>query len=103
LPTPIKGKGTPRRQFSGDQIGSPAQYDTRNGYRAIALRGDTETRILSRNEKDLGSKFREVQNSIGALDVQDVMIDGEIVALNDKGRPSFQLLLQGFDRDWCAR
>jgi bifunctional non-homologous end joining protein LigD len=33
---------------------------------------------------------------IGALDVQDVMTDGEIVAPDDKGRPSFQLL-QGFD------
>jgi bifunctional non-homologous end joining protein LigD len=52
--------------------------------------------FLSRNEKDLGSKSREVQNSIAALDVQDVMIDGEIVSLDDKGRPSFQLL-QGFD------
>ena len=52
--------------------------------------------MLSRNEKDLGSKFPEVQNSIAALEVQDAIIDGEIVALDEKGRSSFQLL-QGFE------
>ena len=67
-----------------------------DGYRALALRGGAETRLLSRNEKDLGKKFPEILNSIAALDVQDAIIDGEIVALDDKGRSSFQLL-QGFD------
>jgi bifunctional non-homologous end joining protein LigD len=67
-----------------------------DGYRALALRGGSETRVLSRNEKDLGSKFPEVKDSIAALDVQDAIIDGEIVALDDKGRSSFQLL-QAFD------
>ena len=67
-----------------------------DGYRALALRGGSETRILSRNQKDLGSKFPEVKDSIAALDVQDAIIDGEIVALDEKGRSSFQLL-QGFD------
>jgi bifunctional non-homologous end joining protein LigD len=62
----------------------------------LALRGGTETRILSRSEKDVGGKFPEVMNSIAALDVQDAIIDGEIVALDEKGRSSFQLL-QGFD------
>ena len=28
-----------------------------DGYRALALRGGSETRVLSRNEKDLGRKF----------------------------------------------
>ena len=67
-----------------------------DGYRALALRGGNETRILSRNEKDLGGKFPEVKDAVAALDVQDAVIDGEIVALDDKGRSSFQLL-QGFD------
>jgi bifunctional non-homologous end joining protein LigD len=67
-----------------------------DGYRALALRGGSETRILSRNQKDLGKKFTRIRDSIAALDVQDAIIDGEIVALDDRGRPSFQLL-QGFD------
>jgi bifunctional non-homologous end joining protein LigD len=67
-----------------------------DGYRALALRGGNETRVLSRNEKDLGGKFPEVKDAVAALDVQDAVIDGEIVAPDDKGRSSFQLL-QGFD------
>ena len=63
-----------------------------DGYRALALRGANETRILSRNEKDLGGKFPEVEDSIAAPDIQDAIIDGEIVALDEKGRSSFQLL-----------
>ena len=62
----------------------------------MALRGGNETRILSRNQKDLGGKFPEVKDSIAALDVEDAIIDREIVALDEKGRSSFQLL-QGFD------
>jgi len=67
-----------------------------DGYRAVALRSGDETRILSRNDKDLGRKFPEVKDAVAALAVQDAVIDGEIVALDDKGRSSFQLF-QGFD------
>jgi bifunctional non-homologous end joining protein LigD len=52
-----------------------------DGYRALALRGGRETRILSRNQKDLGKKFAEITSSIAALEVQDAIIDGRIVAL----------------------
>jgi bifunctional non-homologous end joining protein LigD len=68
----------------------------RVGYRALALRGGAETRILSRNRKDLGKKFPTIAESIGKLGVQDAILDGEIVALDEQGRSSFQLL-QGFD------
>jgi len=53
-----------------------------DGHRALALRAGGETRVLSRNQKDLGGKFTEVKDSIAALD--------------EKGRSSFQLL-QSFD------
>jgi bifunctional non-homologous end joining protein LigD len=73
---------------SGDWI-----YEIKfDGYRALALRGGSETRLLSRNQKDLGGRFPEVKDSIAALDIQDAIIDGEIVALDEKGRTSFQLL-----------
>jgi bifunctional non-homologous end joining protein LigD len=37
-----------------------------------------------------------VKDLVGALDIQDAIIDREIVALDEKGRSSFQLL-QSFD------
>ncbi len=67
-----------------------------DGYRALALRAGNETRILSRNQKDLGKKFPSITDAIAKLGVQDAIIDGEIVALDEQGRSSFQLL-QGFD------
>ena len=73
-----------------------------DGYRAVALRSGNETRILSRNEKDLGGKFPEIKAAVAALNVEDAVTDGEIVALDDKGRSSFQLL-QGFDMGLVRR
>ncbi len=67
-----------------------------DGFRAEALRGGSEARLLSRNEKDLGGKFTEVMDSVSALDVRDAIIDGEIVALDERGHSSFQLL-QAFE------
>src|ERR1700675_1108490 len=42
-----------------------------DGYRALALRGGAETRLLSRNQKDLGKKFPEILDAIASLDLQD--------------------------------
>jgi len=77
---------------SGDWI-----YEIKfDGFRALALRGGSEARLLSRNEKDFGGKFTEVMDSLSRLNVEDAIVDGEIVALDEKGRSSFQLL-QAFD------
>jgi ATP-dependent DNA ligase len=38
-----------------------------DGYRTIALRGANETRILSRNKKDLRKKFPGIVESVAAL------------------------------------
>jgi bifunctional non-homologous end joining protein LigD len=63
-----------------------------DGFRALALKNAAGTRLLSRNEKDLVEKFPEVAAAVAALGVDDAIIDGEIVALDDQGRSSFQLL-----------
>lgn len=63
-----------------------------DGFRALALKDGDTTQLLSRNEKTLADKFPEVAPAVAALDVDDAILDGEIVALDDKGRSSFQLL-----------
>ena len=63
-----------------------------DGWRALALKGGNQVRLLSRNAKDLGAKFPEITGSIAELNAHDAVIDGEIVALDEKGRSSFQLL-----------
>ncbi len=63
-----------------------------DGFRAIAFRDARGTRLLSRNNKDFAQKFPEIVDAVSAVDVRDVILDGEVVALDDKGRSSFQLL-----------
>jgi bifunctional non-homologous end joining protein LigD len=67
-----------------------------DGWRSLALKGGSQARLLSRNKIDFGAKFPEIMESVAALDAQDALLDGEIVALDEKGRSSFQLL-QAYD------
>src|SRR6516162_5256961 len=50
--------------------------------------------LWSRNQKDFTRRFRDVAKAIADLP-NDSVIDGEIVALDENGKPSFNLL-QGF-------
>lgn len=62
-----------------------------DGYRAIAtVRGDTVD-LRSRNGLDFTPTYPELQQIAAAAD-GDVVLDGEIVALDDAGRPSFARL-----------
>ncbi|MEO7598251.1 MAG: non-homologous end-joining DNA ligase [Opitutus sp.] len=63
-----------------------------DGFRAVAFRDANGTRLLSRNNQDFAKKFPELVDAVAGLRVADAIIDGEIVALDDKGRSSFQLL-----------
>jgi bifunctional non-homologous end joining protein LigD len=63
-----------------------------DGYRTLALKGGSQVRLLSRNEKDFGGKFPELMTALLSISARDAIIDGEIVALDPKGRSSFQLL-----------
>ena len=63
-----------------------------DGFRALAFKNGGDVRLLSRNEKDFGEKFPDIAEAIAALKIDDAILDGEIVALNEKGISSFQLL-----------
>jgi bifunctional non-homologous end joining protein LigD len=67
-----------------------------DGFRALALKDGNSVRLFSRNENDLGQKFPSVVLALQKIKAQDAIIDGEIVALDEKGLSSFQLL-QAFD------
>jgi bifunctional non-homologous end joining protein LigD len=63
-----------------------------DGYRVLAARGGAEPRLLTRNGNDCASGFPEVARAIAALPFQQLVLDGEVVALDGKGHPSFQRL-----------
>jgi bifunctional non-homologous end joining protein LigD len=62
-----------------------------DGVRALATVRDGTVRLRSRNGNDLTDQYPELQELADRAGV-DGVFDGEIVALDDRGRPSFQLL-----------
>ena len=54
--------------------------------------------LISRNGNELAARFPDVADAIRSLPVKDCVIDGEVVALDSKGRSSFQLL-QGLEME----
>jgi bifunctional non-homologous end joining protein LigD len=63
-----------------------------DGYRALLLKDGKRVQLLSRNEKDLTRMYPTVTAAALRLKAQQAVIDGEIVALSEDGRPSFQAL-----------
>jgi bifunctional non-homologous end joining protein LigD len=63
-----------------------------DGIRLIAVKRDERVSLLSRNENELTKRFPEVVEAIKALPVKECVVDGEVVALDEEGRSSFQLL-----------
>jgi DNA ligase D-like protein (predicted ligase) len=62
-----------------------------DGYRALAVKGENKVQLRSRNNKDFSVRYPEVVKALRSLPDQTV-VDGEIVALDASGRPSFNAL-----------
>jgi ATP-dependent DNA ligase len=62
-----------------------------DGYRAIAYKTGGTLRLRSRNNKDFDARYPAVVRGLAGLP-NETVIDGEIVALDDSGRPSFSAL-----------
>jgi len=68
------------------------KYD---GFRALVGIAGGEMAMLSRNEIDLAERFPRIAEAVAKIKCREVVLDGEIVALDEKGAPRFQLLQQG--------
>jgi DNA ligase D-like protein (predicted ligase) len=62
-----------------------------DGYRALGLKRDGRAQVLSRNGKDFTARFTSISRALEALP-DETVIDGEIVAYDADGRPSFNVL-----------
>ena len=65
-----------------------------DGYRILAEKAGATVRLRTRHGQDAGSLFPEVAQVVAALPVSHVVLDGEVVVLDEGGRPSFQRLQQ---------
>ena len=68
-----------------------------DGYRALAFKTGQEVRLLSRNRTNFSDDYPQLINGLKSLPAKSATLDGEIVALDQHGRPSFQLL-QGYGK-----
>jgi bifunctional non-homologous end joining protein LigD len=65
-----------------------------DGYRAVAFIDEGRVRLVSRNQNDLSAQFPELAALPKFVKARRAILDGEIVALDDEGRPSFSLMQQ---------
>jgi DNA ligase D-like protein (predicted ligase) len=72
----------------------PGRWDYQikfDGFRAIAFKTGGRLQLRSRNDNDFSVRYPAVVNALAKLP-NDTVIDGEIVALDEEGRPSFTAL-----------
>jgi bifunctional non-homologous end joining protein LigD len=85
---PMKAKLVEKPPAIGDWI-----YELKfDGIRLIAVKKDEKISLLSRNQNELTERFPEIVEAVTSLPARECVIDGEVVALDEEGRSSFQLL-----------
>ncbi len=74
---------------SDDEWAYEVKWD---GVRAISYWRGGEMRIESRNLNDVSSRYPELRELGSELGAREVVLDGEIVAFDEQGKPSFEQL-----------
>src|SRR5260370_13638717 len=62
-----------------------------DGYRALAVKSPTGVTLFSRRRKSLNRQFPYIVDALAGLP-EETVLDGELVAIDDRGRPEFNLL-----------
>jgi bifunctional non-homologous end joining protein LigD len=67
-----------------------------DGYRIVARVAGGEAELRTRKDQDYTARFANVAKELAkALKTPDCVVDGEVCALDDEGRPSFSAMQQG--------
>jgi bifunctional non-homologous end joining protein LigD len=85
--TPERAKLAARQW--GEPVWAEAKWD---GIRAIGVWDGSRLRLVARSGNDITVKYPEVTDVDVGLGAQPAIVDGEIVAIDERGRPSFPLL-----------
>jgi DNA ligase D-like protein (predicted ligase) len=62
-----------------------------DGYRALGIKANGRVQLRSRNDNDFAERYAEIAKALEKMP-DDTVIDGEVVALDASGRPSFNAL-----------
>jgi bifunctional non-homologous end joining protein LigD len=88
---PMMAKLVPKAPTPDDAWGFEFKWD---GIRAEAYVEGGTVRLVSRSGENVTARYPEVHAMGRALGSKEVILDGEIVALDDQGRPSFEEIQQ---------
>jgi bifunctional non-homologous end joining protein LigD len=77
------------RAFDGKDWYFEVKWD---GVRAIAFIDKGTLRLQSRNLNDMTLQYPELRRLVAAVKAKTAVLDGEIIAFDEKGRPSFETL-----------
>lgn len=83
---------SPAPALPPDEAGDWAHELKWDGVRAIAYLRDGAIHMESRNLNDITSRYPEVHGLARACPGHEMVLDGEVVAFDELGRPSFGLL-----------
>jgi bifunctional non-homologous end joining protein LigD len=73
-----------------------------DGYRIVARIEGDDVRLFTRNGNDWTGRMKPLAEEARKLGIASAWLDGEVVVMNDKGVPEFQLLQNAFDSSKTA-
>jgi bifunctional non-homologous end joining protein LigD len=74
---------------TGPQWSYEVKFD---GYRTLAFKDGSRVKLLSRDLKDATKLYPSVARAVARLRAETALLDGEVVAVDEDGHPSFQAL-----------
>jgi bifunctional non-homologous end joining protein LigD len=92
---PVSRKESP----SGPQWIHEAKFD---GWRAQLHKAGNEASVFTRKGNDCTDRFPSIRDTLLNLPLNSAIIDAEVVACGEDGKPDFKLLMQHSSRTMCA-